>query len=162
VFEFGRGAAMLAAVFDLLLGHIGTSACSNGRFYCRNRGHQPLLLNSSFVDDGICGELNRLPTVSVNVKCCNLLSCVCRADCCDGSDELQSCKNTCKAAGSAARLELVSKTKEYAAGAKSRHKYVSQSQANKAQWKSELERVKKDVTQQQSVTDKAKGGNSAL
>ena len=35
----------------------GTAACSNGRFYCRNKGHQPLLLNSSFVDDGICGML---------------------------------------------------------------------------------------------------------
>ncbi len=121
-----------------------------------------MLLNSSFVDDGICGELNRLPVVSSNVQYYSSLTCVCRADCCDGSDELQSCKNTCKAAGSAARLELVSKTKEYAAGAKSRHKYVSQSQANKAQWKLELERVKKDITQQQSVTDKAKGGNSAL
>ena len=121
-----------------------------------------MLLNSSFVDDGICGEPNRPPVVSVRLKFYSLLTLVCRADCCDGSDELQSCKNTCKAAGSAARLELVSKTKEYAAGAKSRHKYVSQSQANKAQWKLELDRVKKDVAQQQSVTDKAKGGNSAL
>lgn len=109
----------------------GTSACSNGRFYCRNKGHQPLLLNASFVDDGIC-------------------------DCCDGSDEQQGCKNTCKAAGSAARQDLESKTKEYAAGAKSRHKYVSQSQANKAQWKTRLEKVTKDLTQQQGVTDKVK------
>ena len=37
----------------------GTSACSNGQFYCRNRGHQPLLLNASFVDDGICGKASK-------------------------------------------------------------------------------------------------------
>ena len=35
----------------------GTSACPNGSFYCRNRGHEPKVLSSAFVDDGICGEL---------------------------------------------------------------------------------------------------------
>ncbi|KAA8542885.1 hypothetical protein F0562_024037 [Nyssa sinensis] len=40
----------------------GTSACPNGKFYCRNAGHVPLSLYSSRVNDGIC-------------------------DCCDGSDE---------------------------------------------------------------------------
>ena len=79
------------------------------------------------------------------------------ADCCDGSDELQGCKNTCKAAGSAARQELVSQSKDYAAGAKSRLKYVSQSQANKQRWKLDLAQVQKDISQQQTVTDKAKG-----
>ena len=33
----------------------GTSACPNGSFYCRNRGHQPLRLNASMVDDQLCG-----------------------------------------------------------------------------------------------------------
>ena len=33
----------------------GSSACANGIFYCRNRGHEPLRLNSSLVDDGVCG-----------------------------------------------------------------------------------------------------------
>ena len=80
-----------------------------------------------------------------------------KTDCCDGTDEMQGCKNTCRAAGSAARLELVSKTKEYAAGAKTRQKYVSQSQTNKAQWKLDLIRVQKDISTQQDVTDKAKG-----
>ena len=79
------------------------------------------------------------------------------SDCCDGSDELQGCKNTCKAAGSAARHELASKSKEYAAGAKTRLKYVNQAQLNKAQWKKDLAQVQKDISQQQTVTDKAKG-----
>ena len=33
----------------------GTSACAAGSFYCQNRGYEPLKLNSSMVDDGICG-----------------------------------------------------------------------------------------------------------
>ena len=39
-----------------LLALAGTSACPDGKFYCRNRGHVPLVINSSFVDDGICGK----------------------------------------------------------------------------------------------------------
>ena len=37
--------------------HAGSSACVNGKFYCRNRGYTPQHLNSSMVDDGFCGEL---------------------------------------------------------------------------------------------------------
>ncbi|KAL0720457.1 hypothetical protein Bca4012_035056 [Brassica carinata] len=51
----------------------GTSACPNGRFYCRNIGSSPKFVYSSRVNDRIC-------------------------DCCDGSDEYEgsiSCPNTC-------------------------------------------------------------------
>ncbi len=51
----------------------GTAACSNGRFYCENRGHVSAEVLSSRVNDGIC-------------------------DCCDGSDEYDSsaqCTNNC-------------------------------------------------------------------
>ncbi|CAK9158986.1 unnamed protein product [Ilex paraguariensis] len=33
----------------------GTSACPNGKFYCRNAGHTPFFIYSSRVNDGICG-----------------------------------------------------------------------------------------------------------
>jgi protein kinase C substrate 80K-H len=33
----------------------GTSACPNGRFFCRNRGHMAATIFSSRVNDGICG-----------------------------------------------------------------------------------------------------------
>ncbi|KAL5226423.1 hypothetical protein ABZP36_014688 [Zizania latifolia] len=52
----------------------GTSACPEGRFYCRNIGDTPRLVFSSVVNDKIC-------------------------DCCDGSDEYESgirCPNTCR------------------------------------------------------------------
>ena len=78
-------------------------------------------------------------------------------DCCDGTDEVKGCKNTCKEAGSAARLDLISQAKEFTAGAKTRQKYISQSQASKTQWKSELTKVQKEISVQQGITDKAKG-----
>mmetsp|Transcript_5796 Transcript_5796/g.8588 ORF Transcript_5796/g.8588 Transcript_5796/m.8588 type:complete len:381 (-) Transcript_5796:57-1199(-) len=51
----------------------GTSACSNGKFYCANEGFQAKTVPSSRVNDGIC-------------------------DCCDASDEWEDeslCKDTC-------------------------------------------------------------------
>lgn len=38
------------------LGFAGTSACPNGKFYCKNAGHAPLFVYSSRVNDGICGN----------------------------------------------------------------------------------------------------------
>ncbi|KAH9498447.1 hypothetical protein Btru_007504 [Bulinus truncatus] len=52
----------------------GTSACSNGLFYCENKSYKGNYILSSRVNDGIC-------------------------DCCDGSDEYDgtiSCENTCE------------------------------------------------------------------
>lgn len=39
-----------------MVGFAGTSACPNGRFYCKNAGHVPLFLYSSRVNDGLCGK----------------------------------------------------------------------------------------------------------
>uniref|UniRef100_A0A1I8IR25 Glucosidase 2 subunit beta n=2 Tax=Macrostomum lignano TaxID=282301 RepID=A0A1I8IR25_9PLAT len=61
----------------------GTSACKNGRFFCRNRGHKPKYLLASRVNDGVC-------------------------DCCDGTDEFDSwttCADVCWEEGKAAREE---------------------------------------------------------
>ena len=63
----------------------GTSACSNGSFYCSNRGFKPSNLKSSRVNDGIC-------------------------DCCDGSDEWamvagSACKNNCDEMGAIEKAE---------------------------------------------------------
>lgn len=65
---------IIVLFFTLFVFYAGTSACPEGKFYCRNIGDTPLLLFSSFVNDRIC-------------------------DCCDGSDEYESgihCQNTCK------------------------------------------------------------------
>lgn len=63
----------------------GTSACPEGKFYCTNTGHAPILMSSSRVNDGIC-------------------------DCCDGSDEYDGkirCPNTCRKAGKAVTGKLL-------------------------------------------------------
>ncbi|XP_038901581.1 glucosidase 2 subunit beta isoform X2 [Benincasa hispida] len=80
----------------------GTSACPNGKFYCRNAGHVPLLLFSSRVNDDIC-------------------------DCCDGSDEYDSkvkCPNTCWEAGKVARDKLKKKISTFEEGVKIRKQEV--------------------------------------
>lgn len=35
---------------------VGTSACRNSKFYCVNKGHRPMVITSSKVNDGICGN----------------------------------------------------------------------------------------------------------
>ncbi|XP_068662807.1 glucosidase 2 subunit beta-like [Aristolochia californica] len=96
----------------------GTSACPEGKFYCRNAGHVPLTLFSSRVNDGIC-------------------------DCCDGSDEYDGkvkCSNTCWEASNVARDKLKKKIATYQDGAAIRKKEVEQ--ANEAIAKDEAELAK--------------------
>ena len=54
----------------------GTSACTAGTFYCRNRGHQPITLNSSFVDDSICGGCRSNSVKRCTVGLCRCLVCM--------------------------------------------------------------------------------------
>ena len=61
----------------------GTSACTNGSFFCQNSGHQSAYIPSMWVNDGVC-------------------------DCCDASDEYSSdkeCIDNCNELGREARLE---------------------------------------------------------
>lgn len=98
----------------------GTSACPNGRFYCRNAGHMPLILFSSRVNDGIC-------------------------DCCDGSDEYDGkikCPNTCWEAGKAARDKLKKKIATFQEGVALRRKEVEQAKQAFAKDEAELSKLK--------------------
>ncbi|XP_068659644.1 glucosidase 2 subunit beta-like [Aristolochia californica] len=100
----------------------GTSACPEGKFYCRNAGHVPLTLFSSRVNDGIC-------------------------DCCDGSDEYDGkvkCSNTCWEAGKIARDKLKKKIATYQDGAAIRKNEVEQAKEAIAKDEAELAKLKNE------------------
>ncbi|XP_021845645.2 glucosidase 2 subunit beta [Spinacia oleracea] len=100
----------------------GTSACPNGRFYCPNAGHIPVVLFSSRVNDGIC-------------------------DCCDGSDEYDGkikCQNTCWEAGKAARDKLTKKIATFQEGVTLRKKEIGLGMLAFAKDEAELSKIKSE------------------
>ncbi|XP_062196511.1 glucosidase 2 subunit beta-like [Phragmites australis] len=112
----------------------GTSACPEGKFYCKNAGHTPITIFSSRVNDGIC-------------------------DCCDGSDEYDSnvtCKNTCWEAGKAARENLKKKVATYKSGAIIRKQEVERAKEALAKDEAELAKLKGEEKLLQGLVDKLK------
>lgn len=101
---------------------LGTSACNNGRFHCRNYGHRALEIPSSRVNDQIC-------------------------DCCDGSDEWDSgieCPNVCKELGAQARKEFDSKRDLVQKGYSKRVELAKEGAKSMEERKVELEKMKKE------------------
>ncbi|KAK3163440.1 hypothetical protein QOZ80_1AG0003730 [Eleusine coracana subsp. coracana] len=112
----------------------GTSACPEGKFYCKNAGHTPITIFSSRVNDGIC-------------------------DCCDGSDEYDSnvtCKNTCWEAGKAAREKLKKKVATYKSGVVIRKQEVEKAKEAYAKDEVELAKLKGEEKILQGLVDKLK------
>ncbi|XP_026413208.1 glucosidase 2 subunit beta-like [Papaver somniferum] len=100
----------------------GTSACSRGKFYCKNTGHVALSLFSSRVNDGIC-------------------------DCCDGSDEYDgkvSCPNTCWESGKVARDKLQKKIATYKEGVTIRNQEIEQAKQGISKGEAELAKLKSE------------------
>ncbi|KAJ3127974.1 hypothetical protein HK100_009441 [Physocladia obscura] len=82
----------------------GTSACSNGVFYCVNEGHIGAQIHSSRVNDGICDP-----------------------ECCDGSDEysdLIKCPNVCAKAAAAFKKSEDEKSNVLQKGLKIKEEYI--------------------------------------
>lgn len=108
----------------------GSSACSSGSFYCRNRGHKARKLSSTFVDDGIC-------------------------DCCDGTDEPDGlCNDTCVAEGAAAQQELLAAAKTAAAGNKVRAQRVKAAKKERHSIHSKLQSLKAQIATARPEVDK--------
>jgi hypothetical protein len=73
---------------------LGTGACPNTFFYCRNEGHIGATIFSSRVNDGLCGAYYYLlPPMT-------FLILLAEKECCDGSDERPGlCPDRCKVIG---------------------------------------------------------------
>ncbi|XP_074577108.1 glucosidase 2 subunit beta-like [Curcuma longa] len=100
----------------------GTSACPEGKFYCRNSGHIPQMIFSSRVNDGLC-------------------------DCCDGSDEYNgnvNCSNTCWEAGKAARERLKKKIEKHQDGLVIRKQEVEKAKQAFVKEEAELPKLKNE------------------
>lgn len=110
----------------------GTSACSDGRFYCRNRGHQPMVLVSQFVDDGVC-------------------------DCCDGSDEASGkCSNKCVELSREVREGLEKKVKDVKEGLRVKEERVVEGLKMKKGWEAEVEGLVPKVEEQKAVVERVR------
>ncbi|GBG61336.1 hypothetical protein CBR_g20370 [Chara braunii] len=117
------------AVFDSTRGC--TSACPDGVFFCRNKGHTPKNISSTFVNDGIC-------------------------DCCDGSDEWDgraTCGNDCKDLGLESRNQLAQEVTRQKEGLNLRRKYVEKGQQLIQGWKAERNKLAEEKkTVERNVT----------
>ncbi|PIN02914.1 Protein kinase C substrate, 80 KD protein, heavy chain [Handroanthus impetiginosus] len=112
----------------------GTSACPNGKFYCKNAGHAPLILYSSRVNDGIC-------------------------DCCDGSDEYDGktkCPNKCWEAGKVAREKLRKKIATYQEGVIIRRQEIERAKVALAKEEGELLKLKDEEKILKALVEKLK------
>lgn len=118
----------------------GTSACPNGKFYCKNKGHTPLLIFSSRVNDGIC-------------------------DCCDGSDEYDGrtkCPNTCSEAGKASTEKLQRKIGTFKGGLEVRKRDVENAKNMIQKEKVELSNLKQEEKKLKDVVQKLKAKKEAI
>ncbi|GLI63943.1 hypothetical protein VaNZ11_007084 [Volvox africanus] len=110
----------------------GTSACHNGRFYCRNLGHEPRLLASAFVDDGVC-------------------------DCCDGADEAKGkCQNTCLQAAAVRKEALRGKIQLHEHMLKTKDDYVERARAFKEELQLKAPTIEEDIARQQAEVQNLK------
>lgn len=100
-----------------------TSACSNGRFYCRNKGHLGAYIYSSRVSDGIC-------------------------DCCDGSDEASdACPDTCAQEAELYWKARAKEMKKMEEGARLKKTLVAEAKEKRNEMQSSLEDMKMTLSQ---------------
>ena len=112
----------------------GTSACSNGKFWCENKGHIPHVIVSSFVGDGIC-------------------------DCCDGPDERGkvNCKNTCFEKAAVAREGQMKELNLQREGITKKKEYIQLATKELAEKKIRLSELTAELSAQQLIKKEAEG-----
>lgn len=99
----------------------GTSACSNGQFFCKNAGFKGSYIFSSRVDDGIC-------------------------DCCDGSDEAPNqCKDTCEAIAKEYNSQKEAEAKRIQQGLAKKEEHIREGEREYELKKDRLAEVRKEI-----------------
>ncbi|KAG5437336.1 hypothetical protein PCANB_000766 [Pneumocystis canis] len=104
----------------------GTSACSNGVFYCKNIGHIEKMIPSSYLNDGIC-------------------------DCCDGSDEyygIVKCDNTCEDENNKYNQEMLKKNYIYEKGSKIRQEWMEKNKGQLKELEKEIKNIKLELARE--------------
>ncbi|KAI9248905.1 glucosidase II beta subunit-like-domain-containing protein [Sporodiniella umbellata] len=102
----------------------GTSACPNGRFYCKNEGHIPSYIKSSSVRDNVCDE-----------------------ECCDGTDEDDGiCPNRCQIVGETYRKEKAAEKIAVDKGLKTKRQWIVEAQTKVDSWENEKIKLEEEVT----------------
>ncbi|VEU20367.1 DEKNAAC101108 [Brettanomyces naardenensis] len=124
----------------------GTSACSNGRFYCINEGFLPHYIPSAWVDDGVCDyEL-----------------------CCDGSDEPEgTCENRCKEYAEAYEVETRKNEEKLKKGLQLKSKILEKSREQRQILVQEVEAISGQVVEmenrlQELEEEKSRSGSAGL
>lgn len=110
----------------------GTSACSNGQFFCRNEGYISKIIPSGWVNDGQC-------------------------DCCDSSDEYNStakCELTCQSLGELYRQEQEMKRQISEQGSTIRSQYKQQAKQLREQNSQLLDQYRREVSEKEASIKK--------
>jgi protein kinase C substrate 80K-H len=128
----------------LYTANAGTSACPHGIFYCLNKGHKEKYLTSAFVDDGICGTFRRL--LSIHVANGRFKHSSFAADCCDGTDELSGCTNTCLKKNAVVREGLQQKIEEYKLSLHKKKEILDSAAKKKSHIVSRLGSIDKEIS----------------
>lgn len=112
----------------------GTSACDNGTFYCANKGFREQKISSTFVDDGVC-------------------------DCCDGTDEVSGCNDSCQMLGELKRKDLQRKLDQYQFGAEARALLVPEAAKRRKEWAALMNELTPQVVDLKAQVAKLEGAS---
>lgn len=83
------------------------------------------------------------------------------ADCCDGTDELEGCQNTCIEKNAAVRESLAKKVQEYKAALEKRQQYVQAAQQKRDEMRARAAGINAEIEAAQERVVRLEGAHEA-